>query len=447
MSNAEALLQQLAEDEIDFLWPIYHDYNGLACTKTVPKTEFAGAVNRGIIFARANLDFTTDDHQAEGARFLADTGDFIAVPDPNSYAILPHRPKTAQAHVFMRQEDGSPWEGCPRTRLQTMIDQLATAGFSAKVGLEPEFTLFVSDGNGDYVPADHHGMYTVDGLDWHSDFIHKLINTLLEMGIPVDQLGKEYGPAQYEGSTNYDVPIRAVDNYLIYKQVVRALARDAGMIATFMPKPYAHLPGNGLHVHLSLWDTAGQQELTSGVTEDDVLSEAGRYFVGGLLAHAHALTGVGACIVNSYKRLQPASWAPAHICWGVGNRAALVRVPGLGRRRHLEFRSGDNSANPYFYVTALLAAGLDGIQRQLEPGDPVAGDVGHFSAAEAAAQGIEFLPRTLEEALNALEADEVIMAALGPVIGPEFLKVKRMEMNTYNLAVHPWERSTYLEKL
>lgn len=445
--NRETMLKRLEDDEIEHLWPIFHDYNGRACAKTVPKKRLRATIENGLVFARANLDFTTADHQAHNAGFLADSGDFMAVPDPNSYVKLPYRTKTAQAHVFMRQEDGAPWIGCPRTRLQQMIDELAAAGLRAQVGMEPEFTLLYPDGQGEYKPVAHDGMYTVDGLDRHYAFLQNLVETLEEMGIQVTQIGKEYGPGQYEGNFQHASPIRAVDDYLIYTQVVRALARDAGMIATFMPKPYAHLPGNGLHVHLSLWDKTGGNDLTHSKDDDEILSDVGKHFMGGLLAHAPALTGVGACIVNSYKRLQPASWAPAHICWGVGNRAALVRVPGLGKRRHLEFRSGDNSTNPYFYVTVLLAAGLDGIQRQLDPGPPANTDVGHASAAELAAAGIHFLPRTLPEALHAVESDAVIMDALGTIIGPEFLKVKRTELAAYDLEVHPWERKTYLEAL
>lgn len=445
--STDTMLKRLEDDKIEHLWPIFHDYNGRACAKMVPKKRFQSTAEKGLVFARANLNFTTDDHQAHDARFLADSGDFMAVPDPTSYVKLPYRVNTAQAHAFMRQEDGTPWDGCPRTRLQQMIDALAAAGLSAQIGMEPEFTLLLPDGEGEYKPIAQDGMYSVDGLDRTYEFLQNLVETVELMGIQVTQIGKEYGPGQYEGNFHHASPIRAVDDYLIYRQVVRALARDAGMIATFMPKPYAHFAGNGLHVHLSLWDKAGERELTYSQNDDAPLSDVGKHFMAGLLAHASALTGVGACIVNSYKRLQPASWAPAHICWDVGNRAALVRVPGLGKRRHLEFRSGDNSANPYFYIIALLAAGLDGIERQLDPGPPADADVGHSSAAELAAAGIKFLPRTLPEALNAVENDAVIMDALGPIIGPEFLKVKRSELATYDVEVHPWERRTYLEVL
>ena len=195
-----------------------------------------------------------------------------------------------------------------------------------------------------------------------------------------------------------------------------------------MPKPFAELPGCGLHLHLSLWDSEGKQDLSIGKKDDEPLSPLGRHFVAGLLAHAPALSAAGSPIVNSYKRLLPGSWSPAHVCWGVGNRAALVRVPSMGRRRHIEFRSGDNAANPFIFLTAALAAGLEGIQKKQEPPSPIDTDVGHLSTAEAEEQGIAFLPRTLDEALNAFEKDPLMAEALGPTISAEFLKVKRTEL-------------------
>jgi glutamine synthetase len=164
----------------------------------------------------------------------------------------------------------------------------------------------------------------------------------------------------------------------------------------------------------------------------------------GVLAHARALCGVAAPTVNSYKRLQPASWAPAHVAYAGGNRAALVRVPGSSRRR-IEFRAGDHTANPYLALTALLAAGIDGIDRGLDPGQPASGDLGHLAPDDLARQGLSFLPRSAGEALDAVEADPVIMAALGPICGPEFLRVKRDELARYERQVSAWEREHYLE--
>ena len=439
------LLKRLDDDGIENLSVIYHDYNGRSCAKTVPKERFDAVTRHGIVFARANLGFRVDDHQSEGASFLADSGDFLAVPDPDSYTPAPYHRASARVHAFMRADDGSPWEGCPRQRLLAMAAACAEQGLSVRVGLEPEFYLFERTPEGEYRPADRDGMFTLAGLDRHHALWRVVTDDLRAMGIVLDQLGKEYGPAQYEGTTAYGAPLEAVDRYLAFREVVRNRAREAGWVASFMPKPYAELPGCGLHVHLSLWDLDGRRELSAGEAGGEPLSGIGRRFVAGLLAHARGLTGVGSPVVNSYKRLLPGSWAPAHVCWGVGNRAALVRIPGLGRRSHVEYRSGDNAANPYLYVCALMAAGLDGIRNALEPPPPADGDVGHLNAAEAQARGLERLPSSLPEALDAFEADTVLTEALGPVISAEFLKLKRSELAAYDLTVHPWERAAYLE--
>jgi glutamine synthetase len=443
--EAQEVLSRLESEGIEHLWVIYHDYSGRSCTKTVPKERFAGVVDHGVVFARANLDFNLEDHMAPASIFLAHTGDFLAVPDPNSYAAIPYREATARMHAFMRADGGLAWEGCPRTQLQRMVDAYAAQGLGVRVGFEAELMLFEPVGDGQYRPADSDGMFTLNGLDRHYTLWQRVIDSLHAMGVTVEQLGKEYGPAQYEATTRYDAPLKAVDDYLTFKEVVRALARETGWVASFMPKPYAHLPGCGLHLHLSLWDVEGKRDLSRGEADDEPLSSSGQHFLGGLLAHAPALAGAGSPIVNSYKRLLPGSWSPAHICWGVGNRAALVRIPSLGRRRHIEYRSGDNAANPFIFLTAALGAGLDGIQNEIQPPPPVEDDVGLLSAEDAAVRGIEFLPRSLPEALDAFEADRVVAEALGPVIFHEFLKVKRSELAAYDLHVHPWERAMYLE--
>ena len=445
--GANNLLKRLNADEIDNLTVVYHDYGGRACAKTIPRERFESVIQHGVVFARANLNFQFDDHQSAGATFLADTGDFLAVPDPSSYARVPYQESTARVHAFMRSDDGSPWDGCPRHRLQMVVDEFAQEGLSVRVGLEPEFYIFEPSGDGDYLPADRDGMFTLAGLDRHYPLWKSVTDDLREMDVDVEQFGKEYGPAQYEGSPRYGSPVASVDGYLVFKDVVKNRARAAGYLASFMPKPYAHLPGCGLHAHVSLWDLDGNRELSAGERESEPLSEIGGQFVAGLLAHASGLTGLGSPVVNSYKRLLPGSWAPAHVCWGVGNRSALVRVPGLGRRRHLEYRSGDNAMNPFLFVTALLAAGFEGIRQRLTPPPPVDVDVGHLSPAEVESRGLTMLPTSLRQALDAFEADETLIGAIGPVISPEFVKVKRGELAAYDLAVHPWERVMYLESV
>jgi glutamine synthetase len=445
--DKQDFIKRLHEDAIEYLWVAYHDYNGRACAKTVPRSKFESVVENGVVFARANLEFTVNDHMASDGIFQADTGDFLAVPDPASYRKLPYVDNTALVFSYMLTEDYEPFQGCPRRGLANMLETYSKRDMSLTTALESEFSLFNQVGEGEFEPASYDGMFTVAGLNRHVALMHDIVSTLEMMDMQVEQLGKEYGPSQYEFTVRYDTPMQAVDDYLMSKEVTRALARKHGMIASYMPKPFAELPGNGLHIHIALSNNQSQDNMMAGGSLDNPLSEIGTHFVGGLLAHAKGLSGVGAPTVNSYKRLLPGSWAPAHIAWGVGNRGVLVRIPDVNERCRVEYRAGDNTCNPYLYLTVLLAAGLDGIEKQIDPGQPFNdSDVGHFSAANIALHQIDYLPRTFPEALHALENDPVLLEALAPVIGSEFMKVKRLELESYNLHVHPWERQMYLER-
>lgn len=447
MDNGEdraALLDRLAEDGVEQLWVVFHDYSGRACAKIVPRHGFPAALRGSVAFAKANLDMDVLNRQATGATFLADSGDFLVVPDPRSYALLPRHPGVARVHGWLHQEDGSPWDGCPRTRLQAAIDGLGRDGFSVQAAFEPEFYLLTKDDD-DYRPITGSRMYSLQGLEEQPALLAALLAELAGTDVTVDQLFREYGPAQYELTVRHGDPIRALDDYLSVRAAVPAVAGRFGVLATFMPKPYADWAGCSLHVHLSLWDAAGERDLTPSPDDEESLSDIGRWFLGGLLAHVDALTALGSPTVNSYKRLQPGSWAPANAYWGVGNRSGVARVPGPGTKRRIEFRSGDNSCQPALFLAGLLAAGHDGITNRTEPPPPFQGDVGHLSAEEIARHGLRSIPRTLHQALAALEADPVLMAALGPVVGEHFPIVKRGELAQYDAAVHPWERAAYLE--
>ena len=445
--DSASLLGRLDADAIEHFWVAYHDYGGRAQAKTLPRESFGSAVNDGVVFAMANLIMAADDHHSMGATLLADSGDFLAVPDPRSYTVLPRFPGTARCHAWMRATDGSVWDGCPRTRLAVAVDELRDLGYSVQVALEPEFYLLhaLAGPDSDYAPVNSTRMFSQAGLATERVFVERVVDELRAMGVTVAQLGKEYGPGQYEMSVRHADPIRAVDDYFSLKDAVRDLARDQGYIATFMPKPYSHWAGCSLHVHLSLWDAAGERDLTASDRDDVSLSEVGSWFLGGILEHADALTGLGSPTVNSYKRLQPGSWAPATTYWGYGNRSGVVRIPGVGKRRHLEFRSPDNSAQPHLLLAGLLGAGVDGIRRQLVPPPPFQGDIGHLTAEEVERYGIGYLPRSLPEALAAMERDEVVAAAVGETAPKHFLTVKRHELAMYVTHVHPWERETYLE--
>ena len=446
-ADSSSLLARLDADAIEHFWVAYHDYGGRAHAKTLPRESIRSAVDDGVVFAMANLNMSADDHQSMGAPCWPTPATFLPFPTPaptpsshdsrEPLAATPGCvPATARSGTVARGPD---WR-----RRSTSC---GTLGYSVQVALEPEFYLLhaLAENGTDYAPVNSTRMFSQAGLATERVFVERVVDELRAMGVTVAQLGKEYGPGQYEMSVRHADPIRAVDDYFSLKDAVRDLARELGYVATFMPKPYSHWPGCSLHVHLSLWDEAGERDLTASDRDEVSLSDVGSWFLGGILAHADALTGLGSPIVNSYKRLQPGSWAPANTYWGYGNRSGVVRIPGVGKRRHLEFRSPDNSAQPYLLLAGLLGAGADGIRRQLVPPPPFQGDIGHLTAEEVERYGIGYLPRSLPEALAALERDKVVAAAVGETALKHFLIVKRHELATYETHVHPWERETYLE--
>jgi glutamine synthetase len=479
MTEAErALAERIEADHLRGLWIVWHDYAARANGRWFPGDAIPGALTSGALFCHANLNFTTDDQQVAHPHFGADAGDFVAVADPETYAPIPYHPGVGRVLSHLRTEAGAPWEGCPRTRLRDMLAALAQRGLAARAAFEPEFTLFRKGDDGDYTPADAFTMYSVARMEAEHDLLDEIETTLAAQGVRVVGIGAEYGAGQLEINLHHEHPVKAADDLLTFRETVKALARRRGLIASFMPKPYAHLAGNGVHVHLSLWDREGSSEfgVRSSPKEDTNHSEprtpnseprtpnpepprdrsAGdgplglsaemAHFIAGVLAHAPALCGVSAPTVNSYKRLLPGSWAPAHIGYSAGNRAALVRVPGASRPR-MEFRAGDHTAHPHLALVALIAAGIDGLDRQLDPGPPATGDLGHLPDDVLARQGVRLLPRTAHEALDAIEADPVVMAALGPVCGPELLRIRREELARYDRHVSDWERAVYLERV
>ncbi len=445
------LAGRLAELGAGTLWVVYHNYSALAQAKVVPAARAADVATGGVSFARANWDFAITDEQRAHPGFGADSGDFRVIPDPATLTALPHRPGVAQAYGWL-VDDGGPWAGDPRARLRDQVAHLTRLGFTARMAFEAEFALLQRGATGDLEPADHGRMFTIDEVEARWAWSTRLLDGLAGAGVPVHQLAREYGAGQYEVSLLPAGPVEAADRFLLLRQLVRALARDDGLVATFMPKPRTDLPGNGLHVHLSLVGPDGSEAIPDPVT--DGLSAVGEAAIAGLLAHADGLAGLVAPTPNSYRRLQPGSWAPAHRCWGVGNRAALVRVPGRGAGRHLEFRLADASANPYLLATGLLAAVADGVERQIPLPPPVEIDVGHASDDEARALGAARLPRGPEEAVAALVADPVLLGALGPVIAEHYPPMKLFEAELCRAAapadagpatVTAWERHAYLE--
>lgn len=444
---------RLAEVGATRLWLTYHDYGGIARSKAVGPDRLPDAAEHGVSWAKANWDFAITDHQVPEPGFAADSGDVRLVPDASTIRPLPHRPGVAIGYGWLCEPDGTPWLGDPRACLAAMQRALEESGVRAVAAFEAEFSLHRPSGEGAAPPADRGAMFSQAALDLQWDLLDAVLRGLEAMGIATHQIAKEYGPGQYELSLLPTTPLEAVDRWLAARDLIKSLARQRDLIASFMPKPRDDLAGNGLHLHLSLTDAVGS-ELLPDARQPTALSAGGHAVVAGLLEHAAAQAALGCPTPNSYKRLLPGSWAPAHVAWAIGNRSALVRVPAPGTGRHLEYRAGDASANPYLHVAGLLTAARDGLVRRPEPPVPIASDLGHISDDEAAALGAPRLPSRLDVALDALERDELLREALGPVIAHHYLAVKRFEWQSYlsesgldadDTRVSAWERTTYLE--
>lgn len=432
----------MADHGSNHLWVVYTDYHGRMAGRDVPYDRVSRVQERGTNFAKANFNFTIQDVQVPHPHFGADSGDVLAIPDADSVVDLPFQDGAAISFATLHDDTGTVWEGCPRAALKRAVAALAEAGLSARVAFEPEFYLFTEV---ERLPITGAGMYTIDGLNDGMEFVRRLAEALPSMGVELEQIGKEYGQGQYEANISPDRPVQAADDLFLLRLAVRGIAKQIGQHATFMPKPSPDAAGSGLHIHVSLQDTSSDDDRTADPVHSSGLSETARSFMAGWLEHAEALTALGAPTPNSYKRLQPASWAPAHICWGIGNRAALARVPGSGNRARLEFRAGDNTASPFLYLAALIWAGLDGMRRGLDPGEPMSADIGHLDVAEISRRGVRFLPRDAGSAFDAFERDETLREGLGSLIHTEFLRVKRNELAAYNVQVNDWERAAYFD--
>jgi glutamine synthetase len=445
-------LARLRGLDADALWVVYHDYAGLGRAKAVPRARFDEVAAEGVTFAMANWDLAITDEQVPHPVFGADSGDFRAVPDPSALVEIPHRPGVAQAFARLTDDAGQPWDGDPRAALAAQIRRLRDLGVVVKAAFEAEFV--VVDGTDPAaLLADAGRMFAVEGLDERWPMAARILADLDATGVAVHQVAKEYGPGQYEVSLLPTDPLAAADRYLLARQLIRAAARADGATASFMPKPYAELPGNGLHVHLGLTSaTDPSVDLVADAEDPSRVAATAGPAIAGLLAHAVGQSALASPTANSFKRLLPGSWAPAHVSWAIGNRAALIRIPGRGAGRHLEIRGGDAGMNPYLHLTGLLASIADGVERQLPAPPEARVDVGHLTDEEAEAAGFARLPDDLPGALDAFEADDVLTAALGPVIARHYVDVKRFESELYlersgvptgSTDVSDWERRTY----
>lgn len=432
-----------AEHAIRYVLAQFVDIHGAAKAKAVPVEHYAMVTGEGAGFA---------GFAVWGLGMTPDGPDFMAVGDPKTLSPVPWMPGFARmacdGHVR-----GKPYSYCSRIAAKRQLERLADRGYTMWTGIEPEFMLLkrATDGTlGLIDPTDQldKPCYDYKGLSRARGILDDLSQYMRAVGIDVYQIDHEDANGQFEINYTYADALKSADHYIFFKMAASEVARAHGAIATFMPKPFANRPGNGAHFHISLGTAKHKNAFYDEKdTRGMKLSQLGYWFVGGLLKHARALAAICAPSINSYKRLvvgrslSGATWAPAFIAYGDNNRTACVRIPG-GR---IEFRLPDGAMNPYLATAAIAAAGLDGIDKKLDPGSPLNLNLYELTLEQIKKRGIGLLPQSLSEALDALEKDEVVKGGIGADLAAEFIRVKRMECIEYSRHVSEWESQRYLE--
>ena len=378
--------------------------------------------------------------------------DYMAVGDLSTLQDIPWMPGYARL-ICNGVVNKKPYPYCSRVALQAQTARMSERGLTMFTGIEPEFMLLSRRADGTLAPADptddlDKPCYDYKGLFRTREVLDEMVANLRAVGIDVYQIDHEDGNGQFEINFTYADALKSADNFTFVKMAASEIAHKHGMIATFMPKPFANRAGSGAHFHVSV-GSAQQPNLFHDKNDKSGmgLSAMAYHFLAGVLHHARAICAVAAPTVNSYKRLvvgralSGATWAPAYIAYGDNNRTACVRIPH-GR---LEIRLPDASCNAYLVSAALIAAGLDGIDRKLDAGAAQNINLYELSMEQLAAKGIKLLPQSLHEAINALEQDTVICEGLGADLAREFIRLKRMEWTEYSRHVSEWETRRYLE--
>jgi glutamine synthetase len=369
---------------------------------------------------------------------MGPVGEIRLTPDPATFRVLPYASKSAAMTTDMLKLDGTPWEACPRSFLKRQIAAAADMGLTLQMAVEFEWSMAYEDPEtGGYVPIDQGNCFSTTAMTISDSVITEIVDALEAQNIPVELYYPELGHGQQELSIRHANPLTAADNHVFTRETIRNVAYKHNMIASLAPKPFLDQAGNGGHIHFSLWDAKDNRNLMFDAVDPYGMSATGRQFIAGILDHLPGLLAITCACYNSYHRLQPHFWSSAYTTWGPDNREGAVRVASRYRSNeegtaNAELKAADLSANPYLAFGALIAAGLDGIRRQLDPGEPTLIDPGNYTDAERAARGIRRFPTTLAETLDALEADTVLTGALGSLLATSYIAVKRLEYETFS---------------
>ena len=445
-------IQAAKDRDIRFVDLQFTDLLGVVKGITIPLYRLVESLEHGTWF---------DGSSIEGFTRIAESDQWLA-PDMSTFAEIPWQGGdlsagplgsrgTARVICDVMTPDGKPFVGDPRGVLKQQLARVADMGYVWNAGPELEFFLFRKDADGNIKPLPHDG---AGYFDFNTDLAQlvrrDMVNALEAFGIRVEAAHHEVAYGQHEIDFQYADGLKTADNAITFKFTLKAIANNQGLYATFMPKPIEGINGSGMHTHQSLWSIADQRNAFAEPRNKYGLSKLAQAYMAGVLAHARGMSALLAPLVNSYKRLVPGYEAPTYLTWGRTNRSALIRVPKVSPGRsieatRIEVRCPDPTANTYLAFAAMLAAGLDGIEKNMKLPDPVEESLFEMTADRVKEKGITEMPGNLGEALDELEKDEVIAAALGNHVFSHYLEAKREEWQSYNMQITQWELDRYLE--
>jgi len=435
-AEADYVLRTIEERGIRFVRLWFTDVLGFLKAFTITSQELEGALTEGMGFDGSSID---------GFARIQES-DMVALPDPSTFQVIPWKTEHAVARMFcdIIEPDGTPFAGDPRGVLKRQVARAAEKGFTFYVGPELEYFYFKSLEDPQFL--DQGGYFDETPLDVATDYRKRTVHYLESMGIPVEYVHHEVAPSQHEIDLRYTDALTMADQVMTYRLTVKEVAHEFGIYATFMPKPVAGVNGSGMHTHQSLFE--GDRNAFFDGTDEYHLSKTAKSYIAGLLRHAQEITLLTNQWVNSYKRLVPGFEAPVYVCWARRNRSALVRVPmykpGKEGATRIEYRSPDPACNPYLAFSAMLAAGLAGIDGEYELAPEASNNIYEMTENEREVVGIKSLPEDLIQAIHLAEGSDVLREALGDHVLEFLLRNKREEWDAYKSHVTPYELERYL---
>lgn len=440
--SAAEIRKLLKSEDVRFLRLQFTDILGHDKNVEVPISQFEAALDGKIAF---------DGSSVQGFSRIEES-DMLLKPDYNTFLILPKSieddqyGRVARLICDITHPDGRPFAGDPRGVLKRQVERLQALGFDEMyAGPEPEFFLFQRDDDGapTTITQDSAGYFDLGPVDRGEEARRDMVNALVDMGFHIEAAHHEVAPGQHEIDFKYEDALTTADNIATFRLVVKKIAFNHGLHATFMPKPVLGINGSGMHTNLSLFRDG--KNAFYDPKEEYQLSSTALSWIAGLLEHAFGMVAITNPLVNSYKRLTPGYEAPTNIAWSAANRSALIRIPaGRGVGTRVELRMPDPACNPYLALGVMLSSGLDGIERNLVPPPPIQRNIYEMSVRDRRRHKIKELPGTLLDALVALSKDRSVQEALGEHITRHFLNAKSTEFDDYRVTVHDWELDRYL---